>query len=226
MQDDLFIDELFYPGNNVQVEYREDLLNKKILLTTVDGIRGNYLHLFYAEEPNHPFMPIPSETGMILCAKKKNTPDIYFYTTRLLEHKNTIPAVLVVERPALIQASSRRTFFRCDVELPFYFWVDEQKFKGQASNISAGGMYGFIPHEPHLKPGMILRLEIQIPQSVEPLIFEARIIRFHRAEKPDQRGVALEFFNPNVKLQNELVKYIFLRQRELIQKGKIKVGRI
>jgi c-di-GMP-binding flagellar brake protein YcgR len=220
------IDELFYPGNTVQVEYRENITAKRILLTVVSGIDEESIKLISPEELNDPFVSIPSGTGMILCVKERNTTQIYYYSSRLVKQINGNPALLVVERPSFAQVASRRNFFRCDVDFPFYYWVEERKYKGWASNLSASGMYGIIPYDPQLKPEMILRLEIPVPLLPASLSCEARIIRLSPAEKLDQRGVALHFENPNEKLQNELTKYLFQRQRELIQKGMIKIGRI
>lgn len=221
-----FIDELFYPGNTVQVEYRENISAKQILLTMVDSIDENRIYLLYPVEPNEPFVSIPSGTGMILCVKEKNTTQIYYYSSRLVEHKNANPALLVVERPSFAHAASRRNFFRCEVDFPFYYWVEDQKYKGLACNLSASGLYGIIQYNPQLQPKMVLQLELRVPLIPSSLSCEARIIRINPAEKPDLRGIALHFENPNEKLQNELTKYLFQRQRELIKKGMIKIGRI
>jgi c-di-GMP-binding flagellar brake protein YcgR len=224
---DNFIDELFYPGNTVQVEYRENLTAKKILLTIVNSIDEEHIHLIYPpEDSNDSAVSIPVGTGMILCVREKNTTQIYYYSSRLIEHKSGNPDLLVMERPSFAQYASRRNFFRCDVDFPFYYWIEKQQYKGLTCNLSASGMYGIIQYDPQLKPEMILQLEIPIPLIPAPLGCEARIIRLSPAENPDQRGVALHFENPDEKLQNELTKYLFQRQRELIKKGMIKIGRI
>jgi hypothetical protein len=176
------IDELFYPGNTVQVEYRENITAKRILLTVVSGIDEESIKLISPEELNDPFVSIPSGTGMILCVKERNTTQIYYYSSRLVKQINGNPALLVVERPSFAQVASRRNFFRCDVDFPFYYWVEERKYKGWASNLSASGMYGIIPYDPQLKPEMILRLEIPVPLLPASLSCEARIIRLsHRS---------------------------------------------
>ena len=93
-------------------------------------------------------------------------------------------------------------------------------------NLSASGLYGIIETNPLLNPGGILPLEIMIPLFEEAISLEGKVIRIDKTNKAESAGIALQFEHPTEKLQNQLTKYLFQRQRELIREGRIKIGRI
>lgn len=221
-----FLDELFYPGNTVQIEYRETLLSKVVLLTSVESISEETIRLQLMPTDSPAFTPIKAGTGLAISVREKNTNQVYFYTSELIEHQTGNPSLLIIRRPPLIQTLSRRNFFRCDVDFQFYCEVEAVKYKGKAVNLSASGLYGIIHKELPLKPGDILPLELFLPTLSEPLAVEAKIIRFQKIEGDNNWGLALHFTNPEEKFQNIITKYLFQRQRELIKKGRIKIGTI
>ncbi|HYH04462.1 MAG TPA: PilZ domain-containing protein [Bacillota bacterium] len=221
-----FLDELFYPGNTVQIEYRQNLLSKVVLLTSVESISEETIRLRLMQTDSETFSPIKTGTGLAVSAQEKNTTQVYFYTSEFIEHQPGNPSLLIIRRPSLIQTISRRNFFRCDVDFQFYYAVEDRKYRGQVENLSASGLYGVIKDSTQLKPGVILPLELNLPTLTEPLTVEAKIIRVQKVEGEDKWGLALHFNNPGEKFQNVIIKYLFQRQRELIKKGLIKIGTI
>jgi c-di-GMP-binding flagellar brake protein YcgR len=223
------IDELFYPGATIQIEFRLSPTAKQLLLTSVDSLTDDVIKLLLPLTEDDPFTPVPVGTKIVLSVREKKTTQIYYYTAELLEHCVGNPSLLVVRRPSPIQFSSRRNFFRCEVDFYFYYRNEEEYYRGQAVNLSASGLYGIINCNPHLSPGGLIQLEIplfSLNDSGEPLTVEARIIRIEQTDRPDQSAIAVHFHNPPEKAQNLITKYLFQRQRELIQKGMIKIGRI
>jgi c-di-GMP-binding flagellar brake protein YcgR len=221
-----FMDELFYSGNTVQIEYRPDFITKTILLTRVLNITDDSLQLELPLAENEPFAPIKLGTQLTLSAREKKSTKIYYYNTELLNHQPGNPSLLTLKRPSFIQNTSRRNFFRCEVSLLFYYKFEEDYYRGRIINLSASGLYGIIETNHLLNPGGILPLEIIIPIFEEPLIAEGKVIRINKTDKAESSGIALHFYHPTEKLQNQLTKYLFQRQRELIQEGRIKIGRI
>ncbi|MGD8401374.1 MAG: PilZ domain-containing protein, partial [Bacillota bacterium] len=175
---------------------------------------------------NEPFTPIKLGTQLTLSAREKNSTKVYYYNTELLSHQTGNPSILTLKRPSFIQNTSRRNFFRCEVSLLFYYQFEENSYRGRVINLSASGLYGIIETNPLLNPGGILPLEIMVPPFEEPLSVEGRVIRINQTDKAESAGIALQFHHPTEKLQNQLTKYLFQRQRELIREGRIKIGRI
>jgi c-di-GMP-binding flagellar brake protein YcgR len=221
-----FMDELFYPGNTVQLEFRPDFIAKTILLTSVVNITDELLQLALPLAEDEKFNPIKPGTLLTLSAREKHSTKIYYYTAELLEHHDGNPSILILRRPAFIQNTTRRNFFRCEVNFLFYYWLKEDCYRGRVMNLSASGLYGIIETNRHLNPGGLLQLEIMLPILDEPLNVEARIIRFDKTYQLGHSGIALHYHNPTEKIQNLITKYLFQRQRELIQEGRIKIGRI
>jgi c-di-GMP-binding flagellar brake protein YcgR len=221
-----FLDELFYPGNTVQLEFRPDFVHKTVILTAVVNITDDVLQLALPLDRNQYFTPIKIGTCLTLSTREKNSTKIYYYTTELLEHHEGNPSILTLKRPTFIQNTSRRNFFRCDVDLIFYYWLEENCYRGQVINLSASGLYGIIETNRQLNPGGILPLKILLPSLEEPLSIEAKIIRIVKTDKSGYSGIALHYHNPTEKIQTLFTKYLFQRQRELIQEGRIKIGQI
>lgn len=222
-----FLDELFFEGNTVQVEFRGPLLTRTVLLTTVQSIDDRIIQLGLANPDFETYPLLQPGIGLVISAREKNSMQVYYYTSTLTEFKNGNPAQLFLLRPPLIQTLSRRNFFRCDVDFPFSYWRDEaEKVEGKVVNLSASGLYGHGPHQPAFRVGMELTLEFTLPNQTQPSLIDAKLIRIQKTDNRDERGMAFHFSHPEEKLQNEIIKYLFFRQRELIQKGLIKIGTI
>jgi c-di-GMP-binding flagellar brake protein YcgR len=221
-----FMDELFYPGNTVQLEFRTDLLAKTILLTRVISIDDERLQLELPLDQDEPFTPIKIGTLLTLSARERDSVKVYYYTTELLEHQPQNLSLIIVKRPSFVQNMSRRNFFRCDVDLLFYYWLEETCYRGRAVNLSASGLFGIIDTNPELDTDNIIPLEIMLPTGDEALAVEGKIIRIVKTDQPETSGIAFHYHNPTEKLQNQITKYLFQRQRELIQEGRIKIGRL
>lgn len=221
-----FLDELFYPGNTVQVEYYENPRSKLVILTSVQSISDQTIQLLVTNEANANQTPVKPGIILLLKVREKSTAQVYYYSSKLIEYRPGNPVLLVIKRPPLSQTLSRRNFFRCEVDFPFSFWVNKQEVKGQVKNLSASGLYGTFEVKLNLKLGMILPIEFKLPTYEEPISLEAKIVRSHKTDQKGVWGIALHFHNQQEKIENIIIKYLFQRQRELIQSGQIKVAQI
>jgi c-di-GMP-binding flagellar brake protein YcgR len=222
-----FMDELFYPGNTVQLEYRPDFISKTTLLTSVISLTDEFIQLALPLMEGEKFIPIKAGTFLTLSAREKKSTHVYYYTVELVEHHEGNPSLIVVKRPSFVQNTTRRNFFRCEVNLLFYYWLEKKCYRGRVINLSASGLYGIIEaNNHHLKPGILLPLEIVLPIFEAPLTVEAKIVRINKTDQTSHFGIALTYRNPTEQIQNQITKYLFQRQRELIQEGRIKIGRI
>ena len=216
-----FFKKLFSCGNSLQIEFRDHSKQKKLFKTIIDKISDRELTLILPVS-----QLIPPGTKLVVIGRHDTDSQNYYFTAEVLTFHQGDPATLTISMPIPMQTSSRRRFFRCDVDLFFIYQDDtEMEYRGRIINLSASGLFAIVKNHPSLRISQILTCQLHLPTSVEPLRFEGKIIRIETVENDDEIGIALDFVNVSEKIQNEITKYLFQRQRELIKMGHIKAGR-
>ncbi|HOJ78839.1 MAG TPA: PilZ domain-containing protein [Bacillota bacterium] len=221
MSSDSFNNELFKPGNSIQIEFRDQANVRKVYKTFIMEANAASLTIILPEDQEINIQP---GTDLVVICKESS--ENYYFISEIIEIIPGTPPKLILNKPKQIKTYSRRNFFRCDVDLTLIYWDDSKIEKvGKVINLSASGLYAIVPYDRSLKKSALLHCQINLPTLTEPIFFDAKVIRFERTESETNQGVALSFEGINEKIENDIIKYLFQRQRELIQLGHIKVGR-
>lgn len=221
-----YIEELFYPGNKVQLEFYDEQSNKNSYATIVKSLEIERLYLMPVQPNDEIINQLKSGTEVTLVCQHNNGIEKQYFTGQVIQNSISERGLLILNRPNKIQInSSRRNFFRCDVELPFTYYLLEHEYQGKILNLSGCGLYGIIPPNSVLRPSMLIKGDFILPTLAQPLEFEGRVIRLEWLDHGLRQGVAFNFENITESWQNKIIKYLFLRQRELIRQRNIKVYR-
>lgn len=213
--------EIFSYGNSLQIEFRDHSKQKKLFKTIVEKVDDHELLLIIPGS-----QAIQPGTKLIVVGRHETDLQNYYFTAEVLAFHQGEPNSITISTPVPMQTKSRRRFFRCDVDL-FFIYQDQNgtEHRGRIINLSASGLFAIVKNHPYIKPSQQLNCQLHLPTLAEPLRFEGKIIRIEPTEKEEEKGIALNFENATERLQNEITKYLFQRQRELIKLGHIKAGR-
>lgn len=119
--------------------------------------------------------------------------------------------LLRVSMPASVEIRPRRRFFRVDVDIPFTAGGHE----GRILNMSGSGLL-LTAREPFVE-GSRFDVMFSLPGSGEIIRAAVRVLRAVSGRKTQCAGVLFEDLNPAT--QDRLVRYVFIRQRELAGQG-------
>ncbi|MGE5583436.1 MAG: flagellar brake protein [Bacillota bacterium] len=219
MDENNALKEFLKPGKNVQLEFTADNGRKLIYRTVVWDFDQDQLRLLLPKNDAF-FNNLAPDTKVTLICRNDTEENDYVLATQFIKTEPGQP-LLVIEKPADIKFTVGRRFFRCEVNLPFDGFLKKDKFKGQVINLSANGLYAIINPTLQMEPGSILTCRMLLPTSNEPLLFVGKVIRIVRKE--NFQGVGLSFEHATKILQDQITKYLFQRQRALINLGQIKI---
>jgi c-di-GMP-binding flagellar brake protein YcgR len=205
---------------NQLIELEVEIVPDQILNlpSRIEGIEGNNV---YISVPMYRGELIPLRVGQnvkIYLNEKEVT--YTFFTTILGRKWQNIP-VLVIQKPSSLTKIQRRSFMRLPIKLDFYFRAvgDESDFKkGETIDISGGGAL-FITEE-EIEEGQVLEVELYLPKR-KPFFCTAKVLRIlERAKKKgDKNKVAVEYFDISEGKRDQIIGFIFEKQREWIRKG-------
>jgi len=222
MDSNFLFKKLFNSGNSLQIEFRDHSKQKKLFKTVIEKMGDREVTLILPVSQQ-----IPPGTKLVVIGRHDADLKNYYFTAEILAFHQGDPATITISMPVTMQTTSRRRFFRCDVDLFFIYQDDtETEYRGRIVNLSASGLFAIVKDNPSLKLHQIITCQLHLPTSVEPIRFEGKVIRVESTENDDEKGIALDFVNISEKIKNEITKYLFQRQRELIKMGHIKAGRI
>jgi c-di-GMP-binding flagellar brake protein YcgR len=145
----------------------------------------------------------------------------YAFVTPILGRKWQNIPLLVIQKPETFIKIQRRSYMRLPVKLEVYFRIagDESDFKkGETIDISGGG--ALVITEETIEEGQILELEMYLPNR-KPFFCKAKIIRLleKAKKKGDKNKIAIEFYEITEGKRDQIINYIFEKQREWIRKG-------
>ncbi|NLK51760.1 MAG: hypothetical protein GX295_04855 [Syntrophomonadaceae bacterium] len=153
----------------------------------------------------------------------------YLFHTRILSRVRTPLPIMIVEKREEAERWQRRSWVRVEITLPIHFrpWKavrgnDEAEevpyIEAETIDLSGGGIL-FTTNE-KLQEGDYLDLLIDLPE-IGPFKMKVRISRIQPAPPTAKKSymVGVEFLNMREAKRDRIVKVVFDRQRELIQRG-------
>jgi c-di-GMP-binding flagellar brake protein YcgR len=210
---------LLRPGKNVQLEFYDENNKKIIYRTSIWNFEAEQLSLVM---PKNDYILKNLKPGVkisVICRNGGGSHD-YVFSTEFITAESEQP-LLMISKPSELGFGIGRYFFRCEVNLPFHYFAKKEKCKGEVTNLSANGLYATVSPNLHLEPGAVLTCQITLPNTKEPLLFVAKVVRV--IKKENFQGIGLNFQHIDKNLQDHITQYLFQRQRALINLGQIRI---
>lgn len=205
------VEEVFRPGTSVSLHYSLDRIVRSHR-SRVEDLTGDALILLAPEARGIPER-VPPGTEVTLLARHKA--GSFAATVVAREVRPGSPALLVVSRPRRMEKTSRRQFFRVEVDLP----VSEGDVTGRIVNLSGSGclLVTSATNPPGL--GSKVRLVLDIPGIPQQLSVTGIVVRSETATNKDQHRIGIEFVELHENTQEAIVRYVMRRQAGLIRLG-------
>jgi c-di-GMP-binding flagellar brake protein YcgR len=221
MDNRTLIANLLQPGKNVQLEFFDENGKKIIYRTLVWSFEEERLCVL-APPNDHILKNAASGSKIMLICRNDGEAHDYVLTTELIKTEVEQP-LLIINKPADLEFTIGRHFFRCEVNLPFHFFTKKGKCPGEIANLSANGLYAIIDPGVNIEPGSTLTCQIILPNTTAQLLFVAKVTRITRKE--NFQGVGLSFQQLDKNIQDKITQYLFQRQRALINLGQIRIAK-
>ncbi len=212
------VDWLFRPGNGLLLEYVDEHGFFKSYGTRVEKLEGKEIMLLMPVEKGKPAR-IPGGTEMTLLRQEEREQQAFIAYVKVLDIGFEGVPVIICTKPGEIIPTSRRRFFRCEVDLPFSYQGKDIEGRGRVINLSLSGLYGLVKPGKKIKVGMPLTVKISMPGVPVPFSLQGQVVRLRELKKAKKLGIAIDFRNISTVIQDEINRYIFKKQREFIDKG-------
>lgn len=135
-------------------------------------------------------------------------------------------AFISLKQVSSVKKIQRRYFYRLKITLPVEFQLVQDNqvptatitpFKGYTTDISGGGMRLVTDEE--LNKNMIIKCSIQLEEA-ENISLMGKVVRKREAQdSPLKYEVGICFHKTTENTRNTLIKFIFQKQRKLIERG-------
>ncbi len=208
---------LLQPEKNVQVEVLNENGQKVIYRTSIWDFEGEQIKVLMPKNDQLLKSMQPGEKITLICRNDCDSYDYVFMTK--LTGLETEPSLLIVSKPEELKVGIGRHFFRCEVNFPFQFFNKSGKCQGTVINLSANGLFGVINPQLNLDTGTTITCQMVLPGNTSPLLFVAKIMR--TIKKENFHGIGLSFQQPDKSIQDQITKFLFQRQRALMNQGQI-----
>lgn len=177
---------------------------------------GEKLELFF-ELQELPIVNPGTEFILVVLQEKDDT--VFHFKTKVVDVCFG-KALIVVAQPQRIDIKELRQFFRCPVNLPVKIELGQKALKGQAKNISAGGMLVEVERQDRLICGLRLSCEFVLPGATSQITIRGEIVRIDKAPNQRYDAIAIRYTAIHEKTQQEIIQYQFKCQREMALKRK------
>ncbi len=154
------------------------------------------------------------EVTLINLANNGNTK--YLSVVRVLELEEKAN-LLILKRPFGVKLGFQRRYFRVDTLLPMSYTCHDQTYPGTITNLSEGGFWAVIRNNSDIEQGSKITCEIDLSDSDDSLFkAEGKVARIQTLIEDDDIGIGVGFNELTATNRENLIKYIFNRQRELL----------
>jgi hypothetical protein len=208
-----YLRSTFYPGLVTKAEYNDSNGRVTSYSCIIKSYLSGYLEVTIKDGENIAQLQPGTHFFLLSFNSKENTVNYFkFRIQDLLTGKAA--STLKLSEPEKTEIRSLRCFFRCEVSLAFVY-IDESfsTSEGKIKNLSASGMLGVIKASATLKLNDLIVTQFELPSDPDQLRLIARIVRIINLPKNLQE-IALHFTQIPEAEQNQIIKYLFVRQRE------------
>jgi c-di-GMP-binding flagellar brake protein YcgR len=218
----LSMEQIFRPGNTIQIIFSEYIGNVKSFTATVKNLleEGLYIsteaedtgNLFDAgaeitiqyESPEgtqylfstYKIAKVIKDASILICAKP-------WKTNSSLQYRYFGPQV---ETPWKVHSASLRRYFRMKMDLPFYYRIDEVIYIGRLIDLSVGGLFAVVNPDSRLLLDSQLSFKLQLPE-IATLEIQGEIVRSQTIDRT-KLGIAISFVNISEDHRNEITRYL------------------
>lgn len=212
------LNRLLQPGKNVLLKFMGNGFKGSVHTIVIRSTNEEQLTLLFKDNFNL-ISHLSHGTELKLICRDEEEGHDYHLLTELIEVKPGDLPIIVAKRPTKVDHSTRRSFLRLHVNLPFSYYDNFQEKTGEARNLSINGLLALVKSSPILRRDYVLTGKLTLPDAVPPLIIVGKIIR---VEKEDElhSWVALDFRSASEEVKNRISRYLVQRQRHLINMKK------
>ncbi len=212
------LNRLLRPGKILKLKFEINGFKRSVQAYLIRNPNPEQLTLLFKD--NEPLVYYLSPgTGLKLISRDEEDGHDYRLLTELIEVKQGELPMMVVKRPTGVDYSTRRSFMRLDVNLPFSYYDNFKEQPGEIRNLSITGLLALVKTSASLKLDYSLTCKFTLPGNSRPLIIIGKIIRLE-IEDPEHTWVALDFQSASEEIKNQISRYLVQRQRHLINIGK------
>ncbi|NLT94235.1 MAG: hypothetical protein GXW85_01670, partial [Clostridia bacterium] len=204
----------------VDIEGEEGLDYSGNYRTRVEDIRENCLVIGMPMEKGN-YVPLRPGSEVIVWHWDNSASHAFFCKVkeRIIE---PIPLIFLEWPPFKIKKIQRRSFVRVPVNLSMEFVLDSQKEKGEYEkalmrDLSGGGVQ-FIS-KTNLTKGDILHVRLFLPQKTIECKAIVMWVYTDKKDNIERYMVGIKYIDIAERTRDQIIEYVFQRQRELIQKG-------
>lgn len=210
------LDRLLQPGKNITLKFTGNGYKGSVHTFIIRSTNPDQLTLLFKDNVTSIDRLHPGTKLKLICHNDEDDHD-YRLSSELIEVKpGDLPRV-VVKRPVVVEHSTRRSFLRLDVNLPFSYYDDLKERTGEARNLSINGLLALVQSSPSLKQDYSLTSKLTLPNVNKPLIIIGKIIRVEKEKKdPSRSWVAINFQSASEEVKSQISRYLVQRQRLLI----------
>ncbi len=219
MENEVLFRELLQPGKSIQFEVDDGNGGKIAYRSTIYSYEENLLSLL---KPKDDFVlnNIQPGTKIFIILRNNQEQNDYVFSAEFIKAESGVP-LLFIKKPADLELKIGRHFFRCEVNLPLSGFLSQEKFRGEVKNLSMNGLYALVNPNLHIEPGQHITCQMNFPTAKEAVLFVAKVVRV--IKKEGSQGIGLSFQHLSKNIQDQITKYLFDRQRSLINLGQIRI---
>ncbi len=201
--------QVFHPGANVTIELVDDGGMLRNYSSIIQDFTDNEMSLC---APVERMVPVRVQQGREITVYRAIDQTAYASQVCVLRHKSGDPPILVTTAPVSVECQPRRRFFRVDVEIPYNSILGP----GTIVNASGNGLL-LVSSKDCFKPGRHFDIQFKLPTCEQETRVRVKVMREFKRGSRYLAGVVMLNLNP--KMQDELIKFLLARQRELVQMG-------
>ncbi len=212
MENILTVEQIFKPGNTIQLIFSEYLGQIQSFTAVVNNFSEDGL-LISAGVKDIDKLPDEGQDIIIQYESPEGT-QYLFNTYRITKIKQDVLTLISakpwkmnssmqyrylgpqVEAPWKIHSTSLRRYFRMKTDFPFFYMMDEIIHVGRVKDLSLSGLFAVVYPDPRLILQSRLTFQIQLPQMT-PIELKGEIVRSQTIENT-KMGIALNFIDVSV----------------------------